>query len=138
MAYQRLRWYGVLMAGMLAVACGPAFAVESPVGEVDHVRVLVRDIGAARENCILSPGFVSPVAAPVICPEGSAHDAARFAAGGYFGLFGIADREGMTKSRPWMVEFLDKHEGAHSAGFKIAAADAFGMSGWTRDARLRT
>lgn len=112
------------MAGVLALACGPAFAVESPVGELDHVRVLVRDIGAARENCILDLGFVSPVAAPVIYPEGSAHDAARFAAGGYFELFGITDRDGMMKSRPWMVEFLDKHEGAHSAGFKIASADA--------------
>lgn len=119
-----LGWHGALFAGVLALACRPASAGDSPVGELDHIRVLVRDIGAARNSCLFGLGFVSPVAAPVIYPEGSAHDAAAFTAGGNFELFGIADRDGMMKSRPWMVEFLDRYEGAHSAGLKVASADA--------------
>jgi hypothetical protein len=60
----------------------------------------------------------------VIYPEGSAHDSARLSAGDYLELVSVVDRDTMLKTRPWMVLFLDKQEGARSAAFEIASAEA--------------
>jgi hypothetical protein len=100
----------------------PATA-QASVGTVDHVRILVRDIKQTRITYLNRLGFASTRTEPFVYPEGSAHDGAPLSDTQYIEWLGVVDRDKMLQSRPWMVQFLDKYEGAHSVGMKVASAD---------------
>ncbi len=95
---------------------------QSETGGIDHVRVLVRDIVAAQNQYRSVLGFDMSRAEPNIYQEGSAHNGAAFTDGTYLELIGIADREKLLKSRPWIVDFLQDHQGAHSVGIGVTSA----------------
>jgi catechol 2,3-dioxygenase-like lactoylglutathione lyase family enzyme len=95
---------------------------QSETGGIDHVRVLVRDIVAAQSQYRSVLGFDMSRAEPIIYREGSAHNGAAFTDGTYLELLGIADREKLLKSRPWIVDFLQDHQGAHSVGIIVTSA----------------
>ena len=95
---------------------------QSETGSIDHVRVLVRDIVAAQNQYRGVLGFDMSRAEPIIYQEGSAHNGAAFTDGTYLELLGIADREKLLKSRPWIVDFLQDHQGAHSVGIIVTSA----------------
>ncbi len=108
----------------LVVTCFGAVQAlgQSAGGSIDHVRVLVRDVNASREEYRKVLGFGLPRAEPLILPEGSAHDWTNLADNAYVELIGIVDREKLLKVRPWIVEFLRLHEGAQSVGLLVASA----------------
>jgi catechol 2,3-dioxygenase-like lactoylglutathione lyase family enzyme len=101
-----------------------ATVAQTGTGTLDHVRIVVRDIAAARSNYLNKLGFASPVPQPVVYPEGSAHDGALLDGHQFLEWISIIDRGKMVKARPWMVEFADKYEGAHSVGLKVESAEA--------------
>jgi hypothetical protein len=61
-------------------------------------------------------GFELTRVEPVIYSEGSAHNGAALTEGIYLELLGIADRNKLVQARPWIVEFLQEHQGGHSVG----------------------
>ncbi len=95
---------------------------QSGTGSIDHVRVLVHDIVAAQNQYRNVLGFDLSRTEPIIYQEGSAHNVARFTDGTYLELIGIAEREKLLKSRPWIVDFLQDHQGAHSVGIIVTSA----------------
>ena len=112
-------WIIGALAG-LQVLCGSALGqYDAPA--IDHVRVLVHDIAAAQ-NTLQTLGFVMRRLEPAVYQEGSAHNSAPFSDGTYLELIGIADREKLLKSRPWIVDFLQNYQGAHSVGIVVTSA----------------
>jgi hypothetical protein len=103
----------------LAVLCSSALGADTPA--IDHVRVLVHDIAAAQ-NTLHALGFEMRRPEPSVYQEGSAHNSAPFSDGTYLELIGIADREKLSKSRPWIGDFLQHYQGAHSVGLIVTSA----------------
>jgi catechol 2,3-dioxygenase-like lactoylglutathione lyase family enzyme len=115
-------WHKLLVTlfGLLsAAAC--AFG-QSDAGTIDHVRVLVHDMGACQDVYRNTLGFDLSRAEALVYQEGSAHNAARLADGTYVELVGVADREKLLSARPWIVNFLQDHQGAHSVGVLVPSA----------------
>jgi hypothetical protein len=102
------------------VLCISAFG-QSDTPAIDHVRVLVHDIAAAQ-NTLHALGFEMDRPEPSVYQEGSAHTSAPLSDGTYLELIGIADREKLLKSRPWIVDSLQHYQGAHSVGLIIPSA----------------
>jgi catechol 2,3-dioxygenase-like lactoylglutathione lyase family enzyme len=110
----------VALFGLLsAAAC--AFG-QSDAGTIDHVRVLVHDMGVCQDVYRNTLGFNLSHAEAVAYQEGSAHNTARFSDGTYLELIGIANREKLLGARPWIVNFLQDHQGAHSVGVLVPSA----------------
>jgi catechol 2,3-dioxygenase-like lactoylglutathione lyase family enzyme len=107
-----------------AFALGQVWRSDSP-GPIDHVRILVRDMADARADFHDRLGFDFRSGQAIMLPEGSAHDAMWLANRSYLELIAVADREKLMRERPWIVEFLDRHQGAHSIGLSIASAAEF-------------
>jgi catechol 2,3-dioxygenase-like lactoylglutathione lyase family enzyme len=105
----------------LPLLCSSALC-QSEVATIDHVRILVHDIAAAQNQYRNLLGFDMSRAKPFIYPEGSAHTGTEFTDGIYLELIGIADRAKLVKSRPWIVDFLQDHQGAHSVGMITTSA----------------
>jgi hypothetical protein len=101
----------------LHALCSNALGQSDPP-TIDHVRVLVHDIAAAQ-NTFHALGFEMRQPKSSVYQEGSAHNSARFSDGTYLELIGVADREKLLKSRPWIVDFLQHHQGAHSVGIVV-------------------
>jgi catechol 2,3-dioxygenase-like lactoylglutathione lyase family enzyme len=95
---------------------------QSETAGIDHVRILVRDIAAAQKQYRNVLGLDMSQAEPVIYPEGTVHNGAELTDGTYLELIGIADRDKLLKSRPWIVDFLQDHQGAHSVGMIVTSA----------------
>jgi hypothetical protein len=95
---------------------------QSDVAKIDHVRILAHDIAAAQSQYGSMLGFDLSRAEAFIYPEGSAHNGTELSDGTYLELIGIADREKLLKSRPWIVDFLQDHQGAHSVGILVTSA----------------
>lgn len=110
-----------LVALGLLFASGSVLA-QSDAGTVDHVRVLVHDITAAQDTYRNVLGFDIRHAEATVYPEGSAHNGSNLPDGTYLELIAIADREKLLNSRPWIVDFLQNHQGAHSVGVKVTSA----------------
>jgi hypothetical protein len=108
----------------MAVTCFVTVSAlgQSEVGIIDHIRVLVRDINASREVYRDVLGFGLPRPEPIVFQEGSAHDGARLADDTIVELIGVVDREKLAKVRPWIVEFLQHQQGAHSVGVLVSSA----------------
>ena len=111
---------------MVVVVLGLPLLSGSAVGQsvtagIDHVRILVRDITAAQSQYRNVLGFEMSGAKPVVYPEGS-HNGAELTDGTYLELIGIADRDKLLKSRPWIVDFLQDHQGPHSVGMIVTSA----------------
>jgi hypothetical protein len=104
----------------LPVLCNSALG-QSDAPAIDHVRVLVHDIAAAQ-NTLHALGFEMRWPEPSVYQEGSAHNSAPFSDGTYLELIGIAEREKLLKSRPWIVDFLQLYQGAHSVGIIVTTA----------------
>jgi hypothetical protein len=100
-----------LVALGLLFASGSVLA-QSDAGTVDHVRVLVHDITAAQDNYRNVLGLDIRHAEATVYPEGSAHNGSFLPDGTYLELIAIADREKLLNSRPWIVDFLQSHQGA--------------------------
>jgi hypothetical protein len=94
---------------------------QSDTPAIDHVRVLVHDITAAQHT-LHALGFEISRPEASVYQEGSAHNGARFSDGTYLELIGIADRETLLQSRPWIVDFLQHSQGAHSVGIIVTSA----------------
>jgi catechol 2,3-dioxygenase-like lactoylglutathione lyase family enzyme len=106
---------------------GLLFAAASSWGQsndlkIDHVRVLVQDIGACQDVYRNTLGFNLTHADAVVYQEGSAHNTARLADGTYLELIGIANRERLLTARRWIIDFLQDHQGAHSVGVLVPSA----------------
>jgi len=114
--------YSFLFFGILLTTRG-GYA-QSDLGPIDHVRVVVRDIQGARDLYRNALGFDLFGPEPTIFLEGSAHFSHRFTDGTYLELIGVADEQKLTQTRPWIVEFLRNHEGAHSVGLRAPSAKA--------------
>jgi len=69
-------------------------------------------------------GFSFPDPKPIVFAEGSAHDISDMPDGSYLELIGITDHNRLVQARPWIVKFLDTHEGAHSIGLRVNSAQA--------------
>ena len=110
----------ILAVVSLPVLCSGALG-QSDTPAIDHVRVLVHDIGASQKT-LQWLGFEMSRPEPSVYQEGSAHNSAHFSDGTYLELIGIADREKLLKSRPWIVDFLQYHQGAHSVGIIVTSA----------------
>jgi 4-hydroxyphenylpyruvate dioxygenase-like putative hemolysin len=95
---------------------------QSEMASIDHVRILVHDIAAAENQYRSVLGFDMTRTEPVLYPEGSLHNGAALTDGTYLELIGIADRDKLLKSRPWIVDFLKDRQGAHSVGMIVASA----------------
>jgi hypothetical protein len=104
----------------LPLLCSSALG-QSDTPTIDHVRVLVHDIAAAQNN-LHAIGFEMRRPEPSVYQEGSAHSSAPFSDGTYLELIAIADREKLSKSRPWIVDFLQNYQGAHSVGIIVTSA----------------
>jgi hypothetical protein len=104
----------------LPLLCSSALG-QSDTPTIDHVRVLVHDIAAAQNN-LHAIGFEMRRPEPSVYQEGSAHNSAPFSDGTYLELIAIADREKLSKSRPWIVDFLQNYQGAHSVGIIVTSA----------------
>lgn len=102
-------------------ATAGAFGQSDP-GSIDHVRILVHDMGACQDVYRNKLGFDLSRTEAVVYQEGSAHNTARLADGTYIELVGIADREQLLNMRPWIVDFLQDHQGAHSVGVLVPSA----------------
>ena len=116
----------VAVAWAISAAVGSSLLCINALGQsdtpsIDHVRVLVRDIAAAQ-NTLHALGFEMRRPEPSVYQEGSAHNSAPLSDGTYLELVGIADREKLLKSRPWIVEFLQHYQGAHSVGLITSSA----------------
>jgi catechol 2,3-dioxygenase-like lactoylglutathione lyase family enzyme len=94
---------------------------QSVLGSIDHVRILVRDIDKARDAYHKLGFDLAPE--PAILPEGSAHEAMWLIGHTYLELIGVADREKLLQQRPWIVEFVEQHQGAHSVGLAVPSAE---------------
>jgi len=90
-------------------------------GSIDHVRILVRDISDSRE-AYEKLGFEFGDARPLILPEGSSHYAMWLKERTYLELLGVADRERLSKERPWIVDFIARTQGCHSVGITVDSA----------------
>jgi Glyoxalase-like domain len=109
-------WPSALLTlpGILFVAAGALGQSDS--GIIDHVRVLVHDMGACQDVYRNTLGFDLSHAEALVYQEGSAHNSSRLADGTYVELVGIADRDKLLNARPWIVHFLHDHQGVHSVG----------------------
>ena len=88
---------------------------------IDHVELVVRDLGATAEIYHDRLGFtVGPQGKH---PGGTANGVIGFKNKTYFELLSIYDRDRAAKSAADMIAFLDKHEGALQLGLEIASAD---------------
>lgn len=95
---------------------------QSETAGIDHVRILVKDMAASQNQYRDVLCFQMNRAEPVIYSEGSAHNGAALTDGTYLELLGIADREKLVKSRPWIVDFIQSHQGGHSVGMIVTSA----------------
>jgi Glyoxalase-like domain len=86
------------------------------------VRVLVRDIKAAQDVYRNTLGFDLPGPEPYVFPEGSAHNGTRLSDGSYLELLAVVNQQKLLQVRPWIVNFLRRHEGAHSVGLQVPSA----------------
>jgi catechol 2,3-dioxygenase-like lactoylglutathione lyase family enzyme len=111
----------VLIALGLSLVCNRAIG-QSGTSGIDHIRILVRDIAAAQSQYRNVLGFDLSRAAPITYPEGSVHNGAELSDGTYLELIGVGDKDKLLKSRPWIVDFLRSHEGAHSVGMITTSA----------------
>lgn len=111
-------WIIVVVAGL--PLSGSLFG-QSEAPALDHVRVLVNDIGAAQ-NAWHTLGFDMRRPEASVFQEGSVHNSAPLSDGTYLELIGIADRDKLMKSRPWIVDFLQHYQGAHSVGIIVTSA----------------
>jgi catechol 2,3-dioxygenase-like lactoylglutathione lyase family enzyme len=112
---------------MVVIALGLSLLSSSALGQaetgsIDHVRILVHDIAAAQNQYRNVLGFDLSREEAFTYPEGSAHNGAKLTDGTYVELIGVADREKLLKSRPWIVDFLQNHQGAHSVGMIVTSA----------------
>jgi len=122
----RLRIFLILALGipLFAQSSQPGRVVDDAgSGAVDHVRILVQDIGKSRREYHDLLGFDLAGAEPVVLPEGSSHDAMFLANRSYLELLGVARREELLKARAWIVGFLDHQQGAHSVGLAVSSAE---------------
>jgi len=94
---------------------------QASAGTLDHVRILVRDINAC-DDVYRKLGF-DLLDQPSLFPEGSAHNLASLSGDdSYIELIGVADRQKLSTIRPWIVEFIQNYQGAHSVGFVVPSA----------------
>jgi hypothetical protein len=112
-----------------ATLASPSAWADSPdsgsvLGVFDHLRILVHDISESRMVYRDRLGFVFPDPTPILFAEGSAHDISDMADSTYLELIAISDRSKLERVRPWIVEFLSAHEGAHSLGLRVSSAQA--------------
>jgi catechol 2,3-dioxygenase-like lactoylglutathione lyase family enzyme len=108
--------FGILFALAGALA-------QSDVGTIDHVRVLVRDIKAAQDVYGDTLGFNLFGPEPDVFPEGSVHNGTgRLSDDSYLELMGVVNEQKLLQVRPWFVNFLRRHEGAHSVGLQVPSA----------------
>jgi catechol 2,3-dioxygenase-like lactoylglutathione lyase family enzyme len=92
---------------------------------LDHVRVLVRDLEAAKDRYRNVLGFrVPPRGDNYRHPLGSYQTVTRFGDAFYLELLAVHDRVKMSAGRPEMVQFLDRHEGGHSVLLNVRSARA--------------
>jgi catechol 2,3-dioxygenase-like lactoylglutathione lyase family enzyme len=75
---------------------------QSDAGTIDHVRVLVHDMGACQEVYRTTLGFELSHAEAVVYQEGSTHNTARLVDGTYVELVAIPDREKLLNARPFL------------------------------------
>ena len=111
----------VVVFGLLLPLSGALAQSEAPA--LDHVRVLVHDIAAAQ-GAFHALGFEMRRPEASVYQEGSAHNSAPLQDGTYLELIGVADRDKLLKSRPWIVDFLEHSQGAHSVGVIVTSAQA--------------
>jgi catechol 2,3-dioxygenase-like lactoylglutathione lyase family enzyme len=95
---------------------------QSDTAKIDHIRILVRDIAEAQTQYRNTLGFDLSRTEPLIYSEGSAHNGAALSDGIYLELLGVADREKLVQARPWIVDFLQEHQGGHSVGLIVTSA----------------
>lgn len=112
-------WMIGVVLGLPVLASGAPGQSDSPA--LDHVRVLVHDIEAAQKT-LRALGFEMLRPQPSVYQEGSAHNSAFFSDGTFLELIGIDDRQKLLNSRPWIVEFLEHYQGAHSVGIIVTSA----------------
>lgn len=95
------------------------------INGLDHVRVLVRDLEAAKDHFRDVLGFrISPRGQNYRHPLGSHQSVTRLADAFYLELLAVHDRARMSIGRPEMVRFLDRCEGGHSALLNVRSARA--------------
>jgi len=109
--------------GLLLTLMTAAFAQSGP-GRIDHVRILVNDVKTTgRDIYGKRLGFYLPEQEPAIFDEGSAHEGIVLFDHTYLELVGVADADKLRCVRPWIVNFLQSHEGAHSVGLAVDSAE---------------
>lgn len=95
------------------------------INGLDHVRVLVRDLEAAKDRFRDILGFrVPPRGDNYRHPLGSYQTVTRFSDAFYLELLAVHDRPRMSSGRPEMVQFLDRQEGGHSVLLNVRSAQA--------------
>lgn len=95
------------------------------INGLDHVRVLVRDLEAAKDLYRDVLGFrIPPRGDNYRHPLGSYQTVTRFADAFYLELLAVHDRARMSTGRPEMVQFLDRREGGHSVLLNVRSAQA--------------
>lgn len=90
---------------------------------LDHIRILVHDLEAAKDIYRDLLGFlVPPRGQKGIHPLGTENSVARFYDGFYLELLAIHDSATAAVRRPEMVRFLQHSEGGHSVLLNVASA----------------
>jgi Glyoxalase-like domain len=110
--------------GLLVTLMTVAALAQSDHGRIDHVRILVNDVKTTgRDIYGKRLGFYLPEQGPAIFDEGSAHEGIMLFDHTGLELVGVADADKLRRVRPWIVNFLQAHEGAHSVGLAVDSAE---------------
>ncbi len=89
---------------------------------IDHLRIAVRDLEAAKDQYREVLGFsLPPKGQKGIHPTGSENSSAKFA-DNYLELIAVHDRDKVIRNRPWLIDFLQRREGAQSLGLLVSSA----------------
>lgn len=95
------------------------------INGLDHVRLLVRDLEAAKDHFRDVLGFrIAPRGDNYRHPLGSYQTVTRLGDAFYLELLAVHDRARMSTGRPEMVQFLDRREGGHSVLLNVRSAQA--------------
>lgn len=95
------------------------------INGLDHVRVLVRDLEAAKDCYRDVLGFRVPARGDNYRhPLGSYQTVTRLTDAFYLELLAVNDRATMSRGRPEMVQWLDRREGGHSVLLNVRSAQA--------------
>jgi catechol 2,3-dioxygenase-like lactoylglutathione lyase family enzyme len=102
-----------------------------PIHGLDHVRVLARDLEAAKDHFRDRLGFALPPRGSNFGhPLGSWQTVARFQDAFYLEFLSIRDPEKARTGRPEMMAFLERFEGGHSVVLCVPSAPQ--ASGWLK------